>query len=75
MDDPHLNARGFIERLVHPEVGARPHTGIPWRFHRRSNGLRGPAPCLGADTDTVLHEVLGLDTAAIAALRRSGALE
>jgi crotonobetainyl-CoA:carnitine CoA-transferase CaiB-like acyl-CoA transferase len=75
VDDPHLNARGFIERLVHPEVGARPHTGIPWRFNRRPNGLRGPAPRLGADTDAVLREVLGLDPEAIAALKRSGALE
>jgi crotonobetainyl-CoA:carnitine CoA-transferase CaiB-like acyl-CoA transferase len=75
IDDAHLNARGFIERLVHPEVGARPHTGIPWRFDRRPNGLRGPAPCLGADTEAVLREVLDLDAGAIAALRRSGALE
>jgi crotonobetainyl-CoA:carnitine CoA-transferase CaiB-like acyl-CoA transferase len=75
IDDAHLNARGFIERLAHPEVGARPHTGIPWRFERRPNGLRGPAPCLGADTDAVLREILDLDADAIAALRRSGALE
>jgi crotonobetainyl-CoA:carnitine CoA-transferase CaiB-like acyl-CoA transferase len=75
VDDPHLNARGFIERRVHPEVGVRPHTGIPWRLDRRPNGVRGPAPCLGADTDRVLREVLGLDDHRIAALRRAGTLE
>ena len=29
VEDPHLNFRGFIERLNHPEVGKRAHTGIP----------------------------------------------
>ncbi len=75
VDDPHLNARQFIERQVHPEVGARPHTGIPWRFEQRANGVRAPAPCIGADTDEVLHEVLGFDTARIAALRSAGVLD
>ena len=67
--DPHLNARGFIERLEHPEVGRRAHVGIPWRHDRRPNGVRVPAPCLGADTDTLLSEVLGYDTARIKELR------
>ena len=73
-DDPHLNARGFIERLVHPEVGVRPHTGIPWTHDQRPNGVRGPAPCLGADTDAVLREVLGLDDGRIRTLRVTGVL-
>ncbi|MFM8356891.1 MAG: CaiB/BaiF CoA transferase family protein, partial [Gammaproteobacteria bacterium] len=75
VDDPHLNARGFIERLTHPEVGARPHTGIPWRFSARPNGLRAPAPCIGADTDRVLAEVLGYDATHIATLRAASILE
>jgi crotonobetainyl-CoA:carnitine CoA-transferase CaiB-like acyl-CoA transferase len=75
VDDPHLNARGFIERRLHPEVGVRPHTGIPWRLERRPNGVRGPAPCLGADTDAVLREVLGFDQEQIARLRSAGTLE
>lgn len=74
IDDPHLNARGFVERLTHPEVGVRPHTGIPWTFDKRTNGVRFPAPCLGADTDDVLRDVLGFDTSRIEALRNSGVL-
>ncbi|MBM4203852.1 MAG: CoA transferase [Gammaproteobacteria bacterium] len=73
-DDPHLNARGFIERHAHPEVGVRPHTGIPWTHDRRPNGVRGPAPCLGADTDAVLRETLGLDDDRIRSMRNSGVL-
>ncbi|MGA1372311.1 MAG: CaiB/BaiF CoA transferase family protein [Pseudomonadales bacterium] len=75
VDDAHLNARGFIERLTHPEVGARPHAGIPWRFSARANGVRSPAPCIGADTETVLAELPGFDAARIAALRATGVLE
>jgi crotonobetainyl-CoA:carnitine CoA-transferase CaiB-like acyl-CoA transferase len=69
VEDPHLNERGFIERLAHPEVGARAHAGIPWRLARRPNGVRMPAPCLGADTETLLADVLGYDATTIAELR------
>ena len=72
--DPHLNSRGFIERLDHPEVGRRAHVGIPWRHYQRPNGVRVPAPCLGADTDTLLSEVLGYDAARIKKLRDGGVL-
>ncbi len=58
VNDPHLNARGFIERLKHPEVGVRAHAGIPWRLHRRQNGVTKPAPCIGEDTERLLNELL-----------------
>jgi crotonobetainyl-CoA:carnitine CoA-transferase CaiB-like acyl-CoA transferase len=74
IDDPHLNARGFVERLVHPEVGVRPHTGIPWTHDKRPNGIQHPAPCMGEDTDSVLRDVLGHDQTHISWLRNSGVL-
>jgi crotonobetainyl-CoA:carnitine CoA-transferase CaiB-like acyl-CoA transferase len=63
----HLGEREFWE--PHGD-GALP--GLPWRtsFGRRS----GAAPGLGADTDSVLHDVLDLSRDEVAALRRSGAL-
>ena len=72
--DPHLNSRGFIERLLHPEVGRMAHVGVPWLHDQRPNGVRAPAPCLGADTDTLLSEVLGYDAARIKELRDGGVL-
>ncbi len=69
VEDPHLNARGYIERLPHPETGSRAHAGIPWRLTRRPNGVRFAAPCLGADTEDVLRDILGYDDDKIAALR------
>ncbi|MGH7046131.1 MAG: hypothetical protein ACREE2_07040, partial [Stellaceae bacterium] len=46
--------------------------GLPWRasFGRHA----GAAPGLGADTDAVLAEVLGLASDEIIGLRQSGAL-
>jgi crotonobetainyl-CoA:carnitine CoA-transferase CaiB-like acyl-CoA transferase len=63
----HLRARGFWEMQGN---GVLP--GLPWRasFGRRS----GEAPGLGADTETVLTEMLGLSSDDMDALRRSGTL-
>ncbi len=63
----HLRERGFWE--AH---GAGVLPGLPWRasFGRRS----GDAPGLGADTDAVLGQVLGMSNGAIGTLRESGAL-
>jgi crotonobetainyl-CoA:carnitine CoA-transferase CaiB-like acyl-CoA transferase len=62
-NSPHLKVRGFWD-------GGLP--GLPWRasFGRAT----GPAPYLGADTDRVLSDVLGLSPDRIAQLRTNGAL-
>ena len=64
---PHLAARGFWDRH-----GAGVLPGLPWRasFGRTT----GAAPELGADSDDVLADVLGLSPERIAELRASGAL-
>jgi len=72
VQDPHLNERGFIERLTHPEVGKRAHAGIPWRLRNRVDGIRTPAPCLGADTNRHLADILNLSSDEIAKLHRDG---
>jgi crotonobetainyl-CoA:carnitine CoA-transferase CaiB-like acyl-CoA transferase len=72
--DAHLEARGFSARLPHPEVGPRQHAGIPWLLSNGPNGVRAPAPCIGADTDSVLCDLLGYSAAEIAGLRDCGVL-
>ncbi len=64
---PHLAAREFWDRH-----GAGVLPGLPWRasFGRTT----GPAPELGADSDQVLANVLGLSQERIVELRTSGAL-
>jgi len=63
----HLRARRFWEPH---SAGILP--GLPW--HASFGRTCGPAPELGADTETVLQEVLDFSEDEIAALRRSGAL-
>ena len=67
--DPHFDHRGLIERLDHPVVGAMAHVGVPWLAHDGPNGVQGPAPMLGADTDDVLDSLLGLTVEEIQDLR------
>jgi len=67
--DPHLNYRGFIERLEHPVVGTLAHTGIPWILRDGPNGVRSPAPMLGEHTDQVLSSLLDFSDAEIQDLR------
>jgi crotonobetainyl-CoA:carnitine CoA-transferase CaiB-like acyl-CoA transferase len=62
VEDPHLGARRYYTRLEHPVVGRREQIGIPWKLANRPNGVRTPAPLLGADTDAVLMSVLGIST-------------
>jgi crotonobetainyl-CoA:carnitine CoA-transferase CaiB-like acyl-CoA transferase len=63
----HLRARGFWD--TH---GAGVLPGLPWRasFGRAT----GSAPGLGADTDAVLRDVLGMSAGEIDRLRKVGAL-
>lgn len=72
--NPHLAARGLIERLDHPVVGQMSHVGIPWLLTDGTNGVRLPAPTLGQHTHEVLSDVLGLGESEIAALEAAGAL-
>ena len=74
VDDPHLSERDFIERLPHPEVGSRAHSGIPWITQNSPSNVRGAAPCLGADTDRYLREVLGYDEKQVEELYKNGAI-
>jgi crotonobetainyl-CoA:carnitine CoA-transferase CaiB-like acyl-CoA transferase len=75
VDDPHLASRGLLERLDHPEVGRRVHVGIPWRLTNGPNGVRSPAPQLGADTREVLGGILEYSDEKIDRLISDGVLE
>ena len=74
VEDPHLASRGFIERLPHPEVGERAHTGIPWVSCNTTSQVSRSAPCLGADTDRLLRGLLGYNGEQVAELYDIGAV-
>jgi crotonobetainyl-CoA:carnitine CoA-transferase CaiB-like acyl-CoA transferase len=75
VEDAQLTARGLMERLDHPEVGARAHAGVPWRLEGARNGVRSPAPVLGAHTRDVLRDVLNYSPARIDQLLAEGVCE
>ncbi len=71
-ENEHLQARGFLVELEHPEVGKRIHAGIPWTMSKTPTKVQKPAPLRGADNEYVL-ELLGYSPAEIAKLRESDA--
>jgi crotonobetainyl-CoA:carnitine CoA-transferase CaiB-like acyl-CoA transferase len=69
--DPHVQARGMVQELTHPDAGRVKGLGNPVKLSATPPVMRKAAPRLGEDTDAILAE-LGLDPPAIAALREKG---
>jgi formyl-CoA transferase len=72
-DDPHLNARGFVKTIEHPELGPVRMLGFAPRLSANEVELVRP-PTLGEHTDSVLKQELGFDSERIAALRGAEAI-
>ncbi len=73
LDDPHLRARGMVERHAHPSIGEVVFHGNPLRFEGAEPRSRALAPDLGADNAEIFGE-LGLSAAALAALAEQGVI-
>ena len=71
-EDPQVRHRGLRFDLPHPLAGSVPGVRNPVRFGRTAIACDRPPPPLGADTAEVLGARLGLDAAAVAALREQG---
>lgn len=72
-DDPRCSTENpMFQRVDQPGVGSVLSAGSPLRFAADAEVTVPPAPVLGADTDQVLEELLGLSTAEIAALHDRG---
>ena len=71
--DPHLGARGFVQRVEHPVHGSVLLLDKPFRLQRSDVPLRA-APELGADTDAVLADELDLTADEITTLRTAGVI-
>ena len=70
-DDPHLNSRGFVHTLDHPEHGQIRLLGWAPRMSASEVAIR-TAPFMGEHSDEVLVDDLGLTADRLAELRRSG---
>jgi crotonobetainyl-CoA:carnitine CoA-transferase CaiB-like acyl-CoA transferase len=71
--DPHLQARGFVQEVPHPEYGSVLLLDKPFRLEKSDVPLQA-SPVLGAHTDTVLAAELGLAPDELAALRAEGVI-
>jgi crotonobetainyl-CoA:carnitine CoA-transferase CaiB-like acyl-CoA transferase len=69
LDDPHAAARGMVETVEHPAIGALRLLGIPFKFGGTPASIRRPPPGLGQHTEEILGHDLGLGEDRIAALR------
>lgn len=69
---PQLEARGFFQRMNHPEAGEHLYPGLNLRMVETPNGFRRPAPRLGEDNDYVYHELLDLSDQEYERLRQRG---
>jgi crotonobetainyl-CoA:carnitine CoA-transferase CaiB-like acyl-CoA transferase len=73
-DDPQINARGMRVKIPHTLGVDVEYAGNPIHFSESPVDYPRAAPLLGEHTGEVLDEWLGLDEAAIDALRRDGAV-
>jgi len=70
--DPQVRARGLRLDLPHPATGSVPSVANPIRYSVTPIAYRSAPPMLGADTDEILRETLGVSPDEIARLRKSG---
>jgi crotonobetainyl-CoA:carnitine CoA-transferase CaiB-like acyl-CoA transferase len=74
-EDPHISkVREMVVNVHQPGLGDIRLQGNPIKMSETDPRPRGPAPSLGADSELILKEVLGLSDAEIKKLRESGAI-
>jgi formyl-CoA transferase len=71
--DPHLTSNGTFVDVEHPARGTVQMPGWPVRMSDSHVPIL-PAPLLGANTDDVLAEVVGMGRDEIDQLRRDGVI-
>ncbi len=74
MGDAHMHARGFLERVRHPEFGDVVLPTTPLRLHGVALPPTTPSPTVGQHNGEVYGGWLGLPDAEIAALREEGVI-
>jgi crotonobetainyl-CoA:carnitine CoA-transferase CaiB-like acyl-CoA transferase len=72
--EPQVQFRGLRIDLPHPTAGTVPGVRNPVRFSRSPVSYDRAPPLLGADTQAVLRDRLGLDAGTLEALSRRGVI-
>ncbi len=74
LDDPHVVARGVLPAVDDPDLGPVRMPAVLFRMSATPGTIRHAGRPLGADTDAVLADELGLDAATIDDLRSRGTI-
>lgn len=74
LNDPHVRARGIVQKFDHPTVGEFAGLAVPLKFRDVDGPKFGRPPLLGEHTGAVLEKYLGYDAAKVASLREQGVL-
>jgi CoA:oxalate CoA-transferase len=74
MNDPHMHARGMLERIDHPELGRIVVPTTPLRLHGAEKVATMPSPVIGQHNDEVYGGWLGLPADEIVALKQQGVI-
>jgi crotonobetainyl-CoA:carnitine CoA-transferase CaiB-like acyl-CoA transferase len=74
LDDLHTAARGMVQTVEHPTIGALRLLGIPFTLHGTPATVRRPPPPLGQHTEEILREELGMTDQRIGELRAHGVI-
>ncbi|MAT94676.1 MAG: acyl-CoA transferase [Halioglobus sp.] len=74
LSDPQVLHREMVVELAHPAGGSTRGPGNPVKLSRSAEQRYTPAPLPGQHTDAVLSSLLGMDAAALSALREQGVI-
>lgn len=74
LEDPHLQARGVVVQVDHPEYGPIRLPGSPMRVSHGGEITYQPAPLLGQHNAALYAEFFGFDAARLEALRETGVI-
>jgi benzylsuccinate CoA-transferase BbsF subunit len=74
VEDEQVKARGFMESFDHPVAGEKLYPGVPFKMSLTPGYIHRPAPCLGADTEYILKNMLGMSDEQIKQLDDDGVL-
>lgn len=72
MDDPHVRATNMFATVQDDDFGPLRMQNVLFRMSETPGSIRSTGRALGADTDAILIEELGIDAQRVAALRERG---
>jgi formyl-CoA transferase len=70
--DPQYRQRGMVQEVDDPHIGSVLHAGVVPVVPQSPGGIRWPGPPVGAHTEEVMSELLGMSKTEVDALRQQG---